>query len=660
MRTTIGGVDVSLAEKDLPEFSYSLIEAIDPSKVRGSSSTTFDIPATNSARIALGGPSMNEGTPPQQEFRIGNGSQVMFDGIAVPVEWDEDRVSVVVFGDNAEWINAAKNTRCTEVDLGFSPFINNESIEATWSNPDDRADIYPLMDYGSLATATATTNVIEDKMYPAVKVWKLIDTFFRSIGFTVKITGAFNNLWKRLIMPYNGGAVVGNPATYSVTLSLSQDRFMSTQQPPFIETAAPFDTVESDVSGYAELDGGFYRILKPDINAKYAFEFNGTFEIQMPPNPVPGYVDQLTLRAVLMQRNISTNESTAIAIRYYYPSLPVSEPFYSISDILFEADLLGDGFDYYVAWILTRTSASPTNPAWRLQAGATTTYRNVAIIGWQAEIVFDIAKSIQPGLTIGEVISDIANIFRLAVRTDQLSNTVTFGHLDDYLRGIETGSDWRNRVDSSKLPEKVLPELPDRHVFNYDLDSSDYYLVQHRSNYGRELGEGIFEVGGRDKQNEIKLKFAPTAQGVRFGGLTVPIIRDERSSALTDFYRVKPRILVYGGLSDGAWLFDGQSLTQYPRAYFIGQGGSDHSLAFGNEGGIVGTMQKHWRNYLIRISRPFFRGFVRLYDDEFMNFGFDRPRLINDGYMDTWVYVQKINAKRFGDERPVECELIPV
>ena len=78
------------------------------------------------------------------------------------------------------------------------------------------------------------------------------------------------------------------------------------------------------------------------------------------------------------------------------------------------------------------------------------------------------------------------------------------------------------------------------------------------------------------------------------------------------------------------------------------------------EGGIVGTMQKHWRNYLIRISRPFFRGFVRLYDDEFMNFGFDRPRLINDGYMDTWVYVQKINAKRFGDERPVECELIPV
>ena len=118
MRTTIGGVDVSLAEKDLPEFSYSLIEAIDPSKVRGSSSTTFDIPATNSARVALGGPSMNEGTPPQQEFRIGNGSQVMFDGIAVPVKGDEDRVSVVVFGDNAEWINAAKNTRCTEVDLG--------------------------------------------------------------------------------------------------------------------------------------------------------------------------------------------------------------------------------------------------------------------------------------------------------------------------------------------------------------------------------------------------------------------------------------------------------------------------------------------------------------------------------------------------------------
>jgi hypothetical protein len=653
MRTTIGGVDVSLAEKDLPEFSYSLIEAIDPSKVRGSSSTTFDIPATNSARIALGGPSMNEGTPPQQEFRIGNGSQVMFDGIAVPVEWDEDRVSVVVFGDNAEWINAAKNTRCTEVDLGLSEFVNNTMQEDSWTN-EDRADLYPLIDYGALRSHGATTNVIEDQLYPAVKVWKLIDTFFRSIGFTLKIDGSFGSVWKRLILPYSGGAIVGPASEYQGIWLAEADIVNgggSTPSPdPFAGFWIPFQAVTFDPASYTDLSGGNARWWKPDIGATYRVSFNGTLTMTGPYSS-----DQITHRVMLFRVNGSGSDEL-IAQRYFFTAATSGLNTYTFNEILFEAALV-QSEQYYVAWYATDGFFARQ---YTVVAGATMTWDMLSFSGWQAEIIFDIAKSIQPGLTIGEVISDIANIFRLAIRTDQLSNTVTFGHLDDYLRGIETGSDWRNRVDSSKLPEKVLPELPDRHVFNYDLDSSDYYLVQHRSNYGRELGEGIFEVGGRDKQNEIKLKFAPTAQGVRFGGLTVPIIRDERSSALTDFYRVKPRILVYDGLSDGAWLFDGQSLTQYPRAYFIGQGGSDHSLAFGNEGGIVGTMQKHWRNYLIRISRPFFRGFVRLYDDEFMNFGFDRPRLINDGYMDTWVYVQKINAKRFGDERPVECELIPV
>jgi len=160
MRLYIGGTEVLLSPDELPEFTYSLIEIIDPSKTRGSTSTTFDIPNTNATRIALGGPAMSETVAGEQSIRIGDGGQVLFEGVCTPVEWSEDRVSIAAFGDNADWIGKAKNTKCVEVDLGVSEFVANAMQEASWVD-DNRADVYPLIDYGALRDHTSTTNVIE-------------------------------------------------------------------------------------------------------------------------------------------------------------------------------------------------------------------------------------------------------------------------------------------------------------------------------------------------------------------------------------------------------------------------------------------------------------------------------------------------------------------
>jgi hypothetical protein len=46
----------------------------------------------------------------EQSIRIGDGGQVLFEGVCTPVEWSEDRVSIAAFGDNADWIGKAKNT----------------------------------------------------------------------------------------------------------------------------------------------------------------------------------------------------------------------------------------------------------------------------------------------------------------------------------------------------------------------------------------------------------------------------------------------------------------------------------------------------------------------------------------------------------------------
>ena len=120
MRTVINGQDVYLDGDNIPEFSYSLNELTDFTKVKGSSSTTFDIPASNGARVGLGGVAMQEQPIGEVPIRIGEGGQVLFEGVCVPTEWTDESIKVVAYGDNATWFDRAKSTKCKDVDLGFN------------------------------------------------------------------------------------------------------------------------------------------------------------------------------------------------------------------------------------------------------------------------------------------------------------------------------------------------------------------------------------------------------------------------------------------------------------------------------------------------------------------------------------------------------------
>jgi hypothetical protein len=108
------------------------------------------------------------------------------------------------------------------------------------------------------------------------------------------------------------------------------------------------------------------------------------------------------------------------------------------------------------------------------------------------------------------------------------------------------------------------------------------------------------------------------------------------------------------------WRFNGVNRTEFPRAYFAGSGGNDINIGFGNDVGRLGTLERFWRASLIRAVKPYLQGEFRVYDDEFMNFEFARPRLVNDGYGNVWMYVQVVKGKKFGDDDLVDCELIPV
>jgi hypothetical protein len=311
--------------------------------------------------------------------------------------------------------------------------------------------------------------------------------------------------------------------------------------------------------------------------------------------------------------------------------------------------------------IRLRTSNAQQNAVY-IVAGTTFTFTgSTSTVDPVQDVSYYVSSAIAPSLNIGDVISALANILRLVITTDQLTNTVTFQHYDDYLLDVSAGVDWSDRLSHNDLPAKVMPEVPERYLFKYTTDDKDERLL----NYNGEAewtAEGRYDTTGREDEKVTTVKFAATQQGTRFGGVVVPVIKEV--DKVTDYVKCKPRILVHGGYSvpggTAVTLSGVGGLTYAPRYYFAGSGGLDINLGFGDDVGRIGTLNRYWRASLLRATKPYLRGEFRVYDDEFMNFEFAKPRLVNDGYGSVWMYVQTIKGKRFGDDDLVECDLIPV
>lgn len=647
MRTVIGGTELYLAPDDLPEFSYSLTDLTDPSKVKGSTSTSFELPATNGTRIALGGPGLQEEATGDLPIRIGAEGQVLFEGTCRPVEWTDEVVTIEAYGDNATWIAEAKNTKANEVNLGNSGQVNNQMQEASWTD-ENRADVYPLIDYGRFYNFTASTNVVEDWLYPAVRVWKVLQAFFQPLGFTVKAEGSFTKLFKKLIIPYNGGAITFRGDYYqpqSARLTTTTDQ---------TGNVLLFNTELMDASGMVSVVSSATRFT-PVVTGTWDFRFNGAIIVTrgatVPQASTTLYFRLEKLTGLLTWQSVQARTFTI-------PSQGAG----TSSTFTFDGTLFSFQMEQGQSYRIRVSTFADfgQDDTFTLQAGSILEVLLTSWAGWQDQVDFDIAGSIDKGLTVADIISGITNIFRLVVRTDQATGEVVFQHLDDYLRGVEQGIDWRERLSHNEPPAKVKMDLPSRYRFKYAEDTSDKRLRLWEEYYKVPLGEGVYEMGGNGDEKEVTVKFSATDEFNRFDGLIIPVIAKDDEGALgVDHLKTKPRILIFDGLVPGAWTFDGQSLTEFPRAYFQGSGVPDTSMSFGGDW-RKGTLLNYWRNSLERMKLPYLRGEFRVYDDEFNGFDFARPRLVNDGHGDVWMYVQSVKGKKFGDDDLVECELIPV
>lgn len=644
MNATIDGVDVQLLQA--PGFSYSIMDFIDSSKVKGNRATTIEVVATNDARRVLGSRQQSERASKEHEVIIGTPGAIYWRSRIRPVRWTADAIECEAVGGNGEWIEQVKGQKLKKLDWGASETVVVGLQRSSWEDTNTILH-FPLIDYGSFEDRTNTYDVEIRKLRPAPRVWRVLTQAFGEMGLTIKARGAFAGFWKKLILPN----VKDDLQVPEYILRGNDARFTTP-----VQTITPTGTtttaiLETDV--VTNDPGGNYTV---PFRYTSQLEFLARIEVNMrlnanfagnAPRTTSVQITRGTNTVVVSQVKVITATSVSL----------IGEPL----DYVLENVPLIPGEVYFIRWSITTPPS--TEPTFIELRTVGTTYEPTSAPYQENAPV--LLASTCPDMTTAELIKDLVSLFDLVVTTDPLTGVVYFETYEGFLLGIERGSDWRGREDQPT--QKEQPPIPSRDSWAWAPDANDeelQQLVERVPDPGYGNADYIPEHGW-DKPVEIKMTFAATAMINIFGFVFVPCMRKEDGLFQVDVYNYKPRILFADGLTDGEWRHDGLDLTQYPKVFFVRPGEARLSLAFGQENvyGVTaaGTVERYHKARLRRVEdATLLRLGIRFGDDELISLDMRKPVYLNDGFDDRWYYIMEIKQKRFGVDEYTEVELIQV
>jgi hypothetical protein len=649
IRATIDDVEVPIASGDIPAFSFSVLDLEEPDKLKGTSSTTFKMPATRDVRAVLGGPGMAETvTNIRPRLRIGNGGQVLYESKVVPIERNRDEYSVIAVGDNAEWFDLAKSTKLRSLDMGTSPTIDDTLMRDSWIDED--VDLrFPGIDFGSFENRTVAHNVTVNKIRPAINVHRFLRAAFALWGFSLRPMGSIGVLWKKFVVPNTFGSIkIGEDFLRNASATAYQ-----TASPSYsalnTDTEFTFNANVFDPSGSLTGTGRFQPTftLRTEVQLNYdlsAVITNGSFT---PASMVVRFeFYNFTSGTSLGQQSITMNNLNPAAI----------------GSINFgQFDMAGSqefGIRIRLTAPGTILHVVTVNP---------TTYIKYIVrnIEYQEGVTVNVAEQ-APDMTVMELLKSITGNRCMIVKTNAAHGEVQLWLDTEFYRGTDVGVDWRDRLDHNNPPTKQVPMYARRIEYRWKDDSNDRDLLN-LADSEPDPGYGNADVemeNGTEDPITVEMPFAPTAMGALFdGNVFWPVSRKEDGVFQVDDYDREPRLLIMDGLADGAWRFDGVNETQYPRCYFINPSGR-YTLAFGS-GAVygdekLGTAQLQWADRQRRMMTPTLKGDVMIWPDEIWNIDQGVPRLINDGETDVWFYPQRINQFQFATPDYTEVVLLPL
>lgn len=652
LQVYIDGEEVEMDPKDLPGFTYSISDPLEPGSIKGTRSTTWKVPATNKAKAMLGSAVMSErpGLEPK-ELVLSNYGNVFLKNKIRPIEWERDEIRAVVVGNNASWLPELRSMRVNDMDLGATGLITASLIQASWFD-EDLMHIFPIIDYGY--DFSSSTGMGIDAVRPGIRCHRVISKAFNDLGYSVKVEGPLKKAWKKFIIPATESPVLASDylAGESMTISTVGTVTSSNIVTPWneLDPFPPPVSIPLPPPPRNAVDPGQNLTLGVLYTTPFLMDLRIRLRIAIKPlYNLPGAGAEHQIYAFRFDNgDVLTPPTTVVMLdqQGYFFDLVVSE--------------LGIAAGTAVGVAISSHDRAPNYEV----SFCEVTYE-VLRVPYQENVSVDLAKS-APRLTVYDILKGISLIKGIAIDTNDALKQVTISYLDDKYKSTDQGVSMVGREDHTDAPIKQMELRPSRVLFLYQEDEEDGPLTTLSEECGeRGFGGVIHEVpGGVLDDKVITMPFAATRMKMYPGNMFLPAIRLEQSGS-NPAYKWKPRILIHDGVSRGEWTLQGAAQQVYPNCYFVSPLSKEHGLSFSPESSYgdtgPGTFSQRWGKFFRRFDRSYSLEIdLLLYDDEVAAMDMGVPVEVSDGHSAGWYYFTKIDRKRFGSDEYTRCELIQV
>jgi hypothetical protein len=170
-------------------------------------------------------------------------------------------------------------------------------------------------------------------------------------------------------------------------------------------------------------------------------------------------------------------------------------------------------------------------------------------------------------MTCQQLFNNLSKMFNLFI-LETNERKLKIEPRDLFFEGGKT-LNWSKKLDTGREQVQIpLSEL-DFKTWNLSYtEDDDRYNKAYKDDFQRIYGERVVEIDNdfRNEKKEVKLTFSPTPS-IRFNNTNLIIPSYTKLNGNIPEGKVpKPRILFYGGLKDGAFIFNGSKHSQYPYA----------------------------------------------------------------------------------------------
>ncbi len=465
--------------------------------------------------------------------------------------------------------------------------------QLSWTNPIGQGYLYPMIDYGK--TLNSYFRVID--LYPSVYVKTIIDKMFSDAGFIYESNFLNSDLFKRLVIPYNGQSQLVlsdnqiKDRTFRATKTSDQNLEMKAATTSWDsdsvnggykkqiyyqdDTNSPnYDTGNVFTSQYtftATRSGNynFKTFLKLKATFKSSFTFssaeftfksaqleirkNNTIIANVPIYIIPyggaGIENSFNIYAKTLNININDTTTTgegSLEIQALLKTNDVVECYIHATHNDFLLESYNDFYQFY----------EPQEGNLNLLSDSYFTGKLLDSTIQEGDTVV-LSNVLPDKIKQSDFFNSIVKMFNLFIEVDKANSKklIIEPRPSFYSGGLI--KDWSNKLDYSK-ETKIIPtgEVNSKtYKYTYKEDT-DYFNSKYKQQTGEIYGEQKFEVLNDFLKGEVKteLIFSPTPLVDTIGhDRIIPKIYSLNSNGQMSYTPSNIRILYYGGLKPTAY-----------------------------------------------------------------------------------------------------------